>query len=90
MSQSSSNGYATIQNLMSALDNITLDNGNLPPAPITSSADAASGYSVVQNLLTNLDHITLGNVPAAAASGASALQNVDSIIATPLPISVTA
>jgi hypothetical protein len=86
---SSPNGYGTVQNLMSTLDNITLDNGALPTIP---SSTAAGGYSAVQNMMDSLDNITITQ-PASALgvpSGASVLQNVDSILATPPPVNVTA
>ena len=54
----SSSGYAVVQNLMSSLDNITIENGNAPTAGVSSSA-AASGYSAVQNLMNSLDNITI-------------------------------
>jgi hypothetical protein len=88
---STGSGYATVQNLMSALDNITI-NGGSAPAASTSSAGAASGYTAVQNLMSSLDNITMpsGTTPATTSSGGSALAQVDSILASPLPVNVTA
>lgn len=89
---STGNGYATVQNLMSALDNITINNGSAPVAS-TSSVGATSGYTAVQNLMTSLDNITMpssGTASTTTPTGESALEQVDSILATPVPVNVTA
>jgi hypothetical protein len=75
-----------VQNLMTSLDNITINNGSAPAAGITSSS-AANGYSTVQNLMTSLDNITINNSsgtsPSVLPDGANTLMNVDQVIATP-------
>lgn len=89
---STSNGYSTVQNLMSSLDHLTLDNGSLP-ASSTSSSSAANGYSAVQNIMSSLDNLTIGTGNTtdalAAKSGMNALQSVDAVMATPA-VNVTA
>ena len=54
---SSFNGFSTVQNLMTSLDNITINHGSAPPAAVSSST-AANGYAVVQNLMNAFDNIT--------------------------------
>jgi hypothetical protein len=56
-SSSSFNGFSTVQNLMTSLDNITINHGSAPPAAVSSST-AANGYAVVQNLMNAFDNIT--------------------------------
>jgi hypothetical protein len=80
-------GYATVQNLMASLDNITINNGAALPSGVSSS-QAANGYSNVQNLMSSLDSLTIGvnnspAVAAAAASGQNTLASIDAIMATP-------
>jgi hypothetical protein len=86
---SSGNGYATVQNLLSSLDNITINNGSAAPAPVSSSS-AANGYAAVQNLMTSLDNITINSGGAAAAApdltAQNLLQNIDAITAKPLSV----
>ena len=86
---SSPNGYATVQNLLSSLDNITINNGAAPSVP---SSTAANGYSAVQNLMNSLDNITITQQPGSIPppTGGNVLQNVDAIIATPPPVITTA
>jgi hypothetical protein len=93
---SSFNGFSTVQNLMSTLDNITINGGSAPPAAVSSST-AANGYAVVQNLMNSFDNITIngganaGSAAAAApASGQSLLQSIDALLAKPPTVNVTA
>jgi hypothetical protein len=93
---SSFNGFSTVQNLMSSLDNITINNGSAPPAPVSSST-AANGYAVVQNLMNSFDNITInGGLNAgstgstAPATGQSLLQSIDALLAKAPTVNVTA
>jgi hypothetical protein len=83
------NGYATVQNLMASLDNITINNGSAAPAPVSSSS-AASGYAVVQNLMTSLDNITINTggtgTTAPTLTAQNLLASVDAITAKPLNV----
>jgi hypothetical protein len=95
-STSSFNGFTTVQNLMTSLDNITINHGSAPPAAVSSST-AASGYAAVQNLMKAFDNITINggsNAGSAAgttpATGQSLLQSIDALLAKPPTVNVTA
>jgi hypothetical protein len=88
--------FSTVQNLMTSLDNITINNGSAPPAPVSSST-AANGYAVVQNLMNSFDNITInGGLNAgstgstAPATGQSLLQSIDALLAKAPTVNVTA
>jgi hypothetical protein len=78
-------GGGVVQNLLSSLDNITINNGAAPPM---SSSSATSGYSAVQNLMSSFDNITI-NTPSAGTGSmpqvgsGNPLTAVDQVIATP-------
>ena len=93
---SSFNGFSTVQNLMTSLDNITINHGSAPAAPVSSST-AANGYAAVQNLMNAFDNITINGASnassatgAAPASGQSLLQSLDAMLAKPATVNVTA
>jgi hypothetical protein len=92
---SSFNGFSTVQNLMTSLDNITINHGSAPPAAVSSST-AANGYAVVQNLMNAFDNITInggsnaGSAATAPATGQSLLQSIDALLAKPPTVNVTA
>ncbi len=91
-STSGTTGFTAVQNLMSSLDDITINNGSAPASSVSSS-QAASGYSAVQNLMNSLDNITIntsstGTTPTPA--GVDALQQVDAVLAAPPPLNVVA
>jgi hypothetical protein len=50
------NGFTTVQNLMSSLDNITINHGSAPALNVSSNR-AANGYAAVQNLMKAFDNI---------------------------------
>jgi hypothetical protein len=93
---SSFNGFSTVQNLMTSLDNITINHGSAPAAP-ESSSTAANGYAAVQNLMNAFDNITIngGSTASSAAdtsppTGQSLLQSLDALLAKPPTVNVTA
>jgi hypothetical protein len=93
---SSFNGFSTVQNLMSTLDNITINGRSAPPAAVSSST-AANGYAVVQNLMNSFDNITINGganadstAATAPASGQGLLQSIDALLAKPPTVNVTA
>jgi hypothetical protein len=90
------NGFTTVQNLMTSLDNITINHGSAPPAAVSSST-AANGYAVVQNLMKAFDNITISGGSNASstsgtapATGQSLLQSIDALLAKPSTVNVTA
>jgi hypothetical protein len=81
---------------MTSLDNITINHGSAPAAPVSSST-AANGYAAVQNLMNAFDNITINGASnassatgAAPASGQSLLQSLDAMLAKPATVNVTA
>jgi hypothetical protein len=88
------NGFTTVQNLMTSLDNITINHGSAPALNVSSSR-AANGYAAVQNLMNTFDNITInGGAKAGAAAGSKLtnsqglLQSIDALLAK--PVNVTA
>jgi len=95
-SATSFNGFTTVQNLMTSLDNITINHGSAPQAAVSSST-AANGYAVVQNLMKAFDNITINGgsnasstAGKAPATGQSLLQSIDALLAKPPTVNVTA
>jgi hypothetical protein len=93
-SATSLNGFTTVQNLMTSLDNITINHGGAPALKVSSN-QAANGYAAVQNLMNAFDNITInGGANAGAATGSapanpqSLLQSLDALLAK--PVNVTA
>lgn len=84
-SSNANSGYTVVQNLMTSLDDATMNNGMAPPTSV-GAANAANGYSATQNLLMGLDNITINNNSTGLVPGEyapNALMGVDSVIATP-------
>ena len=91
-STSGNTGFTAVQNLMSSLDDITINNGSAPASTVSSS-QAASGYSARPELdefarQHHHQHLEHRNHPDAGRCRCT--PEVDAVLAEPRPVSVVA